>query len=75
MLEKGVGNPQRYFLSTVCNQIVVTNDTISHVLSIPMSQNYTYLEFIESVDSDMVKVLSLVSMTIEEEYVRFNVQG
>ena len=35
----------------------------------------TFSEFIEAVGSEMVKVLPLISMTIEEEYVRFNVQG
>ena len=32
------------------------------------------LEFIESIGSEMVKVLSIISMMIEEEYVTFNVQ-
>ena len=34
---------------------------------------YTFLEFIEAVGSEMVNVLPLVSITIEEEYVKFNV--
>ena len=36
---------------------------------------YTNLEFIEAVSSDMVKVLSLVLITIEDMFVDFNVQG
>ena len=34
VLEKGLDNPRRYFLSIVYNQVVVTNDTVRHVLSI-----------------------------------------
>ena len=72
--EIGLDNPRRYFLSIVYNQIVVTNDTVHHVLSMPIYY-YTFSEFIEAVGSEMVNVLPLVSMTIEEEYVKFNVQG
>ena len=35
---------------------------------------YTFLEFIEAVGSDMLNVLSIVSMKIEKEYVTFNVK-
>ena len=67
VLEKEVDNPRRYCLSSVCNQVVVTNGTVRHVLS--MSTGYcSYLEFIEAVGVETVKVLPLVSMTIEEEY-------
>ena len=34
---------------------------------------YTYLEFVEAVGSEMMKVLPLVSMTINEDHTRFNV--
>ena len=68
VLEKVVDNARRLFLSTVCNQVVVTNDTVHHVLSMSTGY-YSYLEFIEAVGSEMVKVLPLVSMTIEKEYV------
>ena len=67
VLEKEVDNPRRYCLSSVCNQVVVTNGTVRHVLSIPTGY-YSYLEFIEAVGVETVKVLPLVSMTIEEEY-------
>ena len=70
--EIGLDNPRRYFLSIVYNQIVVTNDTVHHVLSMP-TYYYTFSEFIEAVGSEMVNVLPLVSMTIEEEYLKFNV--
>ena len=73
VLEKGVDNPRRYFLSTNCNQIVVTNGTVSHMLSISTGY-YTYLEFIEAVGAEMDKVITTVSMTIEDKYVRFNVE-
>ena len=56
----------------MCNQIVVTYDTVRHVLSMLMGY-FTFSEFIEAVGSEMVNVLPLVSMTIEEEYVKFNV--
>ena len=38
------------------------------------SEYYTFLEFIEAVGSEMLKVFSIVSMMIENEYVTFNVQ-
>ena len=52
---------------------MVTNGTIRRVLSMP-TYYYTFSEFIDAVGSEMVKMLLLVSMTIEEEYVKFNVQ-
>ena len=67
VLEKEVDNPRRYCLSSVCNQVVVTNGTVRHVLSMPTGY-CSYLEFIEAVGVETVKVLPLVSMTIEEEY-------
>ena len=70
---KGLDNPHHYFLSTSCNQSVVTNSTTSHVLSMPTG-NYTLLEFIEVVNNKMFIVLSIVSIMIENEYVTFNVQ-
>ena len=51
VLEKGLDNPRRYFLSRTCNQVVVTNGTTRYVLSIP-TDYYTNIEFIEAVDSD-----------------------
>ena len=51
VLQKGLDNPRRYFVSRTCKEIVVTNGTTRYVLSIPTG-NYTYLEFIEAVDSD-----------------------
>ena len=45
---KGLDNPRHYFLNTMCDQVVETNGTVSHVLS--MSTGYdTYLEFIDAV--------------------------
>ena len=73
VLVKGLDNPRLFFLSTSCNQIVVTNGTMSHVLSM-FTEYYSFLEFIESIGSEMVKVLSIVSIMIENEYVTFNVQ-
>ena len=73
VLVKGLDNPRLFFLSTSCNQIVVTNDTMSYVLSM-FTEYYTFLGFIEAVGSEMVKVLSIVSIMIENEYVTFNVQ-
>ena len=52
----------------------MTNGTIRRVLSMP-TYYYTFSEFIDAVGSEMVNVLSLISITIEEEYVKFNVQG
>ena len=46
---------------------------MSYVLSTPTGY-YTFLEFIESIGSEMVKVLSIISIMIENEYVTFNVQ-
>ena len=66
VLEKRVYNPRRYFLSTSCSLGVVTNDETLHVLSMSIGYDL-YLEFIDVVGSDIVKVLPLVLMTIEEE--------
>ena len=57
----------------MCNQVVVTNDKTFHVLSMSIGY-YFYLEFIDALGSEMVKVFPLVLMTIEEEYVELNVQ-
>ena len=73
VLVEGLNNPRLFFLSTSCNQIVVTNDTMSYVLSM-FSEYNTFLEFIEVVNNKMFIVLSTVSMKIEKEYVTFNVQ-
>ena len=70
---KGLDNPRQYFLSTSCNQVVlVANGETSLFLSMPTGY-YTFSKFIEAVDSEMVKVLPRVSMTIEDDHVRFNV--
>ena len=45
---KWLDNPRWFFLSTSCNQIVVTNGTMSHVLSMPTGY-YTFSKFIEAV--------------------------
>ena len=73
VLVEGLDNPRLFFLSTSCNQIVVTNDTMSYVLSM-FSEYNTFLEFIEVVNNKMFIVLSIVSMKIEKEYVTFNIQ-
>ena len=73
-LVKGVDNPKRYYMSSSCNQVVVSNGTESHVLLLPIGY-YTFSEFIEVVGAEMVKVLPLVSMTIEDDHVRFNDQS
>ena len=44
------------------------------MLKLPIGY-YTFTEFIEVVGAEMVKVLPLVSMTIEDDYVRFNDQS
>ena len=69
ILEKGIDNPKRYFMSTNCNQIVVTNGTERYILSISTGY-YTYLEFIEAVGVELSKVITTVSMTIEDKYDR-----
>ena len=74
ILEKGIDNPKRYFMNTNWNQIVVTNGTERHILSIPTGY-YTYIEFIEAVGTELDKVITTVSMTIEDKYVKFNVEG
>ena len=48
VLEKRVDNPRRYLLRIVCKQLVVTYDTVRHVLSMP-TYYYTFSEFIEAV--------------------------
>ena len=72
--EKGIDNPKRYFMNINWNQIVVMNGTERHILSIPIGY-YTYLEFIEAVGVELNKVITTISMTIEDKYVKFNVEG
>ena len=74
ILVKGVDNPKRYYLSSSCNHVVVTDSRESHMLTLPVGY-YTFSEFIEAVGAEMVKVLPLTSMTIEDDHVRFNVQA
>ena len=61
-------------MNTNWNQIVVSNGTERHVLSIPTGY-YTYLEFIEAVGTELNKVITTISITIEDKYVKFNVEG
>ena len=70
----GEDNPRRYYLSSSCNQVVVTDGRDSHVLTMPTGY-YTFSEFIEAVGTEMVKVLPLILMTIEDDHVRFNDQS
>ena len=72
LLVKGLDNPVLCFLSTSCNQVVVTNGTISYVLSI-LTGYCTYSEFIEAIDVEMVKVLPLISMTFDEDHALCNI--
>ena len=51
------------------NHVAVTNSTTSHVLSMSTGY-YTIIEFIEAVNSEMVMMLSIVSMKIEKVYVK-----
>ena len=73
-LVKGLDNPKRYYMSSSCNQVVVSDGADSHVLILPTGY-YTFSEFIEAVGNEMVKVLPLISMTINEDHVRFNDQS
>ena len=73
-LVKGLDNPKRYYMSSSCNHVVVTDGTDSHMLILPTGY-YTFSEFIEAVGAEMVKVLPLTSMTIEDDHVRFNDQS
>ena len=50
----------------------MANGETSLVLSMPTGY-YTFSEFIVAVGNEMVKVLFLVSMTINDDHVRFNV--
>ena len=71
---KGLDNPRRYYLSSSCNQVVVTDSRDSHMLTMPTGY-YTFSEFIEAVGTEMVKVLPLILMTIEDDHVSFNDQS
>ena len=48
VLVKGLDNSRLYFLSIVCNQVVVANGTVLHVRSMP-TEYYTFSEFIGAV--------------------------
>ena len=49
VLVKRLDNPRLFFLSTSCNQIVVTNGIVLHHLSMPQGYYYTFSKFIEVV--------------------------
>ena len=53
---------------------MVTNDHVRHVLSM-LTGYFTFSEFIEALGSEMVNVLPLVLMTIEKEYVKYDIIG
>ena len=74
ILMKVVDNPRRYYMSSSCNQVVVTDSRDSHVLTMPTGY-YTFSKFIEAVGVEMVKVLPLILMTIEDDHVSFNDQS
>ena len=59
VLVKGLDNSRRLFLSSVCSQVMMTNDIVLLVLSM-YTGYYTFSEFIDAVDNEMVKVLSLI---------------
>ena len=59
VLVKGLDNSRRLFLSSVCSQAMMTNDIVLLVLSM-YTGYYTFSEFIDAVDNEMVKVLSLI---------------
>ena len=61
MLEKGLDNPNRYYVSINWNQIEISNGITSVLVSIDR-RYYTYLQFNESVDLKLIKVLALISM-------------
>ena len=61
-------------MNTNWNQIVVSNGTERHILSIPIGY-YTYLKFIEAVGVELSKMIPTISITIEDKYVKFNVEG
>ena len=52
----------------------VTDGRDSHVLTMPTGY-YTFFGFIDAVGVEMVKVLPLISMTIEDDHVSFNDQS
>ena len=72
VLVKGLENPKRYYMSSSCNHLVVTDGNDHHVLTMPTGY-YTFSEFIEAIGNEMTKVLPLISMTFKEDHVRFNV--
>ena len=64
MLVKALDNPRHHLLGNAYNQVVMTNGSVRHVQSMP-TDYYIFLEFIEAVGNEKMKVLPLVSMIIE----------
>ena len=73
VLETGVDNPQRYYLSSVCNQVLGTNSIVLRVPSMH-SRNNTYHEFIDTIEQWDNESATLISMTIKDQYLTCNFQ-
>ena len=67
---KGSDTIKKYFLSSSANKIVVTNGTISHVITIP-SAYYTFTQFYEAVGTELIKVIPITRMKIHTEYIEY----
>lgn len=67
---KGSDTIKKYFLSTTANKLVVTNGSVSHVITIP-SAYYTFTQFYEAVGTELNKVIPITRMRIHTEYIEY----
>lgn len=67
---KGSETIKKYFLSTSANKLVVTNGSVSHVITIP-STYYTFTQFYETVGKELNKVIPITRMRIHTEYIEY----
>lgn len=70
-IEKGVDLIKKYYVSGSCNQIVLTNGVVEHLIHIPVGY-YTFDEFCERIMNETNEYVSIGGMTLKDEYIALN---
>ena len=70
-IEKGMDVIKKYYVSTNCNQIVLTNGNDEHILKVAIGY-YTFNEFCDAIVGEVSKVVDVGGLTYKDEYVGIN---
>ena len=65
------GIVKKYYVSTSCNQIVLTNGNDEHILKVAIGY-YTFNEFCDAIVGEVSKVVDVGGLTYKDEYVGIN---